>query len=99
MKLLGHQRKYLRSLAHHLKPKVVIGKHGINDGCISSIKDAFNTDEIIKIKIHENKNVDKQISYITDEVKCNIVGHIGKILIFYKENKTKELRKIILPIK
>ena len=51
MDLKGYQRKYLRSLAHHLKPTVFIGKNELTEGVFNSINDAFSNQELIKIKI------------------------------------------------
>ena len=48
------QRSKLRSLAHHLKPIVNIGKLGITEGSISSIDEALDSHELIKVKFIQN---------------------------------------------
>ena len=49
------QRSKLRSLAHHLKPVVNIGKSGVTEGSISSIDEALESHELIKVKFIQNK--------------------------------------------
>ena len=99
MKLKGYQRQYLRSKAHHLKPIFIIGKNNLTDGVFNSINEAFTTHELIKIKVIDNKKKKECISKISEQIKCHIVGDIGKTMIFYKKNDNPELIKIHLPIK
>jgi RNA-binding protein len=51
--LTTKQRAHLRSSAHHLKPIFQIGKEGMIDTAISAIEEAFNTRELLKVKIQE----------------------------------------------
>ena len=95
----GYQRKYLRSLAHHLDAMIHIGKNNLTDGVIHSINDAFNTRELMKIRIHDKKNKNVIMEQISNSCKCHIVGEIGNIIICYREHIEKELRKIKLPKK
>tara|TARA_B100000029_G_C17399571_1_gene896539 strand:- start:545 stop:844 length:300 start_codon:yes stop_codon:yes gene_type:complete len=99
LKLKGFQRQYLRSKAHHLKPKIQIGKNNINSGVINAINEAFNNNELIKIKLFSTQDKDDQISKITSQIDCSIVGDIGRILIAFKEFPEKQDRKIKLPYK
>ena len=47
----GKERSYLKSLAHDLKPIVNIGKNSLTDEVITSIDEALEKRELIKIKI------------------------------------------------
>ena len=97
MKLSSLQRKYLRAEAHHLKPSVYIGKNQLNKGSIHSIDNSLTAHELIKVKFLGEKVVDKDKSIITDNLDCNIVASIGKVLIVYRQNKDKDKQKIQLP--
>ena len=99
MQLKGYQRKFLRSLAHDLKPTAFIGRNDMSDGVFLSIKDAFKNNELIKIKLLNTNELKKIVLSIEDNCCCNIVGSIGKILIAYKKNIDPEKRKISLPSK
>jgi len=99
LKLKGYQRQYLRSKAHHLKPIIIIGKNNLSEGAFNSINEAFAAHELIKIKVIDNKKKKEYISKISEQIKCHIVGDIGKTMIFYKKNDNPDLIKIHLPIK
>ena len=96
MNLTAKQRSYLRSLAHHFPPAIIIGKNGLTDASIAHIKELLDKHELIKIKFlstnkeyFENKLIEKTNSFI--------VGSIGKIFILYKQSEDKDKRKIISP--
>jgi len=41
MKLSARQKQYLRSEAHHLKPVVLLGQHGLTDAVLAEIDEAL----------------------------------------------------------
>ncbi|HET8656136.1 MAG TPA: ribosome assembly RNA-binding protein YhbY [Longimicrobiaceae bacterium] len=53
MALTARQRAQLRALAHHLKPVQQVGKEGLTDTAVRTIADAFNTRELLKVKVQE----------------------------------------------
>jgi RNA-binding protein len=94
-KLKGAQIKYLRSQAHHLKPLVIIGAKGVTDQLIGSVDFALKDHELIKVKFGEFKEDKKEISgQIAQATKSEVVGIIGNIAIFYRQNPEPEKRKI-----
>jgi RNA-binding protein len=96
--LKGSQRKYLRSLAHHLKPLVMIGTKGVTDQLIGSVDLALKDHELIKVKFGEFKEAKKEISAeIAEATKSEVVGIIGNIVIFFRPCPQTEKRKIKLP--
>lgn len=52
--LTSKQRAHLRSLAHSLKPVLQIGAEGVTDAVLRSVQEAFNTRELLKVKVLEN---------------------------------------------
>ena len=96
--LKGSQRKYLRSLAHHLSPLVIIGAKGVTEQVMASVDLALKDHELIKVKFGEFKEAKKEISaQIAETTKSNLVGLIGNIAIFYRPCPQTEKRKIKLP--
>ena len=99
-KLAGFQTKYLRGLAHGLKPVVFIGQKGVTDALIASIEQAFDRYELIKIKFidfkekRQKKEIAEAIEVKTD---CLLAGMIGHVAIFYRQHDDPEKRKIGLP--
>ena len=83
------QRKYLRALAHGLKPVFQIGKEGLNDNLVTDVRNYLNKHELMKISILQNCSDDKE-KIIDFFEKCGfaIVQVIGSTIILYKESKT-----------
>jgi RNA-binding protein len=98
--LKGYQKKYLKGLAHGLKPVVFIGQKGLSGGLIGSIHDALDTHELIKVKFIEFKEKQQKAGMaeaIEAETGCQLAGIIGHTAIFYRQHTDSEKRKIKLP--
>lgn len=91
--LTGKQKRYLRSLAVNIKPITQVGKEGVCEGLFSSIDDAFNTHELIKINLL--KTCESDLNEVAIEVcsncSCELVQKIGKTLVFYKRAKEPKI--------
>ena len=92
--MTSKQRAFLKKEAHDLEPIVRIGKEGLTDNIVKSLLDAINSRELIKVKILQNLDADKdEARELAEELSkksgAELVGIIGKIMIFYKENKYK----------
>ncbi len=100
--LKGYQKKFLRGLAHSLKPVVIIGQGGLSDTVIRSVDEALNSHELIKVKFNEFKEKDQKID-ITERIEkktgCKIAGMIGHTAIFYRKHTDPGKRKINVPEK
>jgi len=96
----GFQRRYLRGVAHGLKPVVIIGQKGCTDKLLAAINEALNTHELIKIKFIDFKEKaakEKIIGSLEQKAFCEMVGGIGHIAILYRRHPDPEKRKITLP--
>lgn len=91
MTLTSKQRAFLKKKAHDLNPLVRIGKDGITDSLIQSILEAIDSRELLKVKILQN--CEKEKDEVLEELsKCNefeVVGIIGRTIILFRENKDK----------
>ena len=91
MALTSKQRAFLRKKAHKLDPIVRIGKDGFTVNIITSVVDAIDSRELIKVKILQNSEVNK--TEVAEELarksNCELVGVIGKVIILYKVNHDK----------
>lgn len=92
--MTSKQRAFLKKEAHDLEPIVRIGKEGLTDNIVKSLLDAINSRELIKVKILQNLEADKDearelAEKLSKKSGAELVGIIGKIMIFYKENKDK----------
>lgn len=96
--LTSGQRKYLRSMAHHLDPVVLIGKQGVTEAVIHSIDEVLTAQELIKIRFNEHKDEKKALcAEIEQRTGAGIAGIIGHIAILYRPHPDEEKRTITLP--
>lgn len=96
----GFQRKYLRGLAHNLKPMVHLGQKGLTERLLSSVNEALEQHELIKLKFldFKEKSQKEELSgRIEQRTDAELVGIIGNIAIFYRQQKDSEKRIIVLP--
>ena len=97
-KLTGADRKYLRSIAHELKPLVQVGKGGVSEGLIGAVNDALDQHELIKCRFIEFKEGKKTLApEIARRAECEQVGLIGHVAIYYRQHSDPEKRKIHIP--
>lgn len=68
-----------------------IGKDGLNPANIQGLKDCLLARELIKINILQNCDCDiSQIANdLAEQLKCEVVGKIGRKVILYKFNPKK----------
>lgn len=95
--LTGKQKRYLRSMAHHLTPIFQIGKGGINDNLIKQLDDVLEARELIKISILQNCEEDKKVvaEEVAQKTNAELVQLIGMTIVLYRESVNK--KQIELP--
>ncbi len=94
------QVRYLKSLAHHLKPVVQIGKENISDSVISATQQELQNHELIKVKIGQNSAVNKKeaAAELSEKTGSALVQLIGKTIVLYTQSrKLKKDKRIRLP--
>ena len=99
MKLTNNQKKYLRSIAHDLKPVVMIGQHGLSEAVLAEIRSTMAIHELLKIKVRAENREEKQqiIDKIVEFSEAAIVQVIGGVLVIYKPFEEDPV--IVLPRK
>ena len=86
MKLTNNQKKFLRSLAHDLKPFVMIGQNGSSESVLTEIDSTMLKHELIKIKLRVDNRKEKQqvIEKIIEFSHAELVQVIGGVLVIYR---------------
>jgi len=86
--LAGNQKKFLRSLGHHLTQTVIVGKEGITDNLIKSCNESLNARELIKVKLGQNCPVEKKeaAQEIAEKTVSHLIQLIGKTVLLYRHN-------------
>lgn len=87
MSLTSKQRAHLRKLAHHLKPVVLVGSDGVTPGVLDSVLEAFNTRELLKVKLQESAPLD--VREAADTISGSLGGvqavqTIGRTAVLYR---------------
>ena len=99
-KLKGYQKKYLKGLAHGMKPVAYVGQKGLSSTVSQAIDESLATHELIKVKFvdFKEKVLKEEIAgAIEQETASELVGMIGHIAIFYREQPDPEKRRIEVP--
>jgi RNA-binding protein len=100
--LKGFEKKYLRGLAHDLKPVVLIGKEGITDRIVRAADEGLSQHELIKIKFNDFKEKSQKetlIGELVGQTGSEQVGVIGHTAILYRPQTDPAKRRIRLPAK
>lgn len=86
--LPGKQKKFLRSLGHHLTQSVIVGREGISDNLIISCDEGLKAHELIKIKLGQNCPVEKKEAArkLAVMTRSHLVQLIGKTILLYRPN-------------
>ena len=96
------ERKYLKGLAHRLKPIVFIGQSGLTASVVRAVESALNDHELIKVKFNDFREKEEKADItaaIEKQTEAEWVGTIGHTAIIYRRHPNPERRKIKLPQK
>ncbi|ASJ72297.1 YhbY family RNA-binding protein [Granulosicoccus antarcticus] len=83
--------KYLRSLAHALKPVVRLGQHGLTEAVTKELDGALSHHELVKVKLSESEKEARlnQLNLLCQSVRAISVQQIGHTATLYRRNDKK----------
>lgn len=83
MELSNTEKKRLRSLAHPLKPVLIISEKGVTSGVSKELERALEDHELIKVKLNiDEPDARKSLAVqLCQQHNCALVQLIGKVLI------------------
>jgi RNA-binding protein len=87
LELTAKERAHLRSLAHHLKPILQVGREGVTDAAVRAVEDAFNTRELLKVKVQSAAPVTAREAGDTFAERIPGAAHvqtIGRTVVLYR---------------
>ncbi len=92
--LTTKQKQHLKGLAHHLKPVVLLGQHGLTEGVIAEIELALTHHELIKVKVATEDRETKKlvIEAILRETNASKVQVIGHTLVMYRPSDEQKIK-------
>lgn len=83
MPLSANQLRYLRQLAHPLKPVVMIGAKGVTEAVCKELNLALDQHELLKVKLsgdREQRTLDlEKLVAATHAEGVQIIGHVASL--------------------
>ena len=96
--LEGFQRRHLRSLAHPLRPVVMIGKEGLTEAVLAKTDRELAAHELIKIRFGDWKEEKRELmAQMAEKLLAEVVGVVGHVGILFRQNREPKLRKVRVP--
>lgn len=95
--LTPKQRSVLKGLAHSLKPILHVGKEGIGDTAVAAIAAAFNTRELMKIKVLDTapESARETGAELAARIEgAHLVQVIGRTVVLYRPHPEKPSIKL-----
>ena len=87
MELTSKQKKYLKGLAHHLKPTVQIGDKGLTTALMDKVSEELEFHELIKVKVDDEAKIKGPI--LAEGSESALVKVIGRTVVLYRRRKKK----------
>ncbi len=97
MKLTEKQKKYLRGLAHQLKPGIQVGSSGITPGLLRELHQTLEHHELIKVKIRTGDRAtrDATIDQLAEKSSASLIARVGNVATLYRPRRKDP--QIVLP--
>jgi len=97
MALTSSQIRYLRGLAHSLKPVLLMGGKGVTAGVLKELEQALDDHELIKVKLSGGDRAARtaDLAKLVESSHAEAVQTIGHIAVLFRRNA--EQPQIALP--
>jgi RNA-binding protein len=95
--LTGRQRRYLRSLGHHLHPVIQVGHEGVTEALAREADRQLETHELIKVRVGESSPQDRHeaAAALADRTGAQVAQVLGRTALLYRARREKP--EIVLP--
>lgn len=87
-KLTTREILELKARAHYLNPVVMVGQHGLTESVIKETDAALTAHELIKVRVLGDDRAERIAicEALCEAVDAQLVQHIGKLLVLWREN-------------
>lgn len=91
MHLSPRQKRYLRSLAHKLKPVVMIGAAGLSGAVARTLEEELLNHELIKVRVRNDEPAEREaiIEALGRDFEAAPVQRMGHIVTLYRPHPEK----------
>lgn len=95
--LTASQKRYLRGLAHALKPVILLGEKGITPGLLAELDLALSHHELVKVRIpgEDREARETAVTELAERTHAAVVQRIGHVATLYRRNA--DAAQIALP--
>jgi RNA-binding protein len=95
--LTNAQKRYLRGLAHDLRPVLLVGAKGVTPAVLAELEQALEQHELIKVRVAagDREERDAWIGALVEGSGASLAGRIGHVAILYRRRVDKPA--VILP--
>lgn len=89
--ITASQKRYLRGLAHDLKPVILVGGKGVTDAVVAELDLALERHELLKVKIAagDRDTRDAWIVTLVERSQAALVQRVGNIATLYRVSSDK----------
>lgn len=97
MPLTSSQRRYLRGLAHDLKPVIQLGAKGATEAVQAEFDQALGHHELVKVKIpaEDREDFAAMARQLAESAGAELVQTIGRTAVYYRRHPDEP--KLALP--
>ena len=80
------QRKFLRGLAHPLKPLIRVGNAGLSEALLNELDLQLEHHELLKVRVAapSREERDSAIAELAERSRSALVTRIGNVAVFYR---------------
>ncbi len=96
MHLSPRQKRHLRSLAHKLKPVVLIGAAGLSEAVTRTVNEELANHELIKVRVRHDDPAERDaiIDALGQNFNAALVQRMGHIVTLYRPHPEKPQIKL-----
>jgi len=89
MSLTSSQTRYLRGLAHPLKPVLLLGGKGVTSGVLKELEQALDDHDLIKVRLTGDDRAARaaELAKLVESSQAETVQTIGHIAVLYRRNE------------
>ena len=95
--LTSKQRAQLRALANSMDTIMQVGKGGVTDNLISTVSDALEARELIKLRVLENSDYTPReaAEALAEATGADVVSVIGTRFVLYRESEKRKRIELV----
>ena len=87
MSLSNKQKKFLKGVAHHMRPLVQVGKNGCTESLVKELDNVISSHELVKVKIMSDDQQD--FKTLADElekaINAEMIHKVGHTALFFRQ--------------